>query len=181
MNKVAISKELCSLKYATVDQVVRRILQLGESSYLAKIDIQHAFRNIPINPEDCIYLGMCWCLDLYIDTVLPFGLREAPKLFNAIADAVEWILLHTGVTNLMRCLDDFLTIGSPRSRECRENLQAITVTCKKTRSSIKRKKSRRSSYVVDLPWYPARHTQHGDAPTRCQAKGVAGPSFSMVH
>ena len=81
-------------------RAVRRILLLGKSSYLAKIDIQHAFRNIPVNPEDCTYLGMSWRGDLYIDTVLPFGLREAPKIFNAIADAVEWILLHTGVTNL---------------------------------------------------------------------------------
>ena len=56
-----ISKELCSLKYATVDQAVRRILQLGEGSYLANIDIQHAFRNIP---EDRIYLGMSWRGDL---------------------------------------------------------------------------------------------------------------------
>ena len=80
---VAISKELCSLKYATVDQAVRRILLLGEGSYLAKIDV---FRNIPINPEDRIYLGMSWRGDLYIGTVLPFGLKEAPKIFNATAD-----------------------------------------------------------------------------------------------
>ena len=135
-----ISKDLCSLKYATVDQAVRRILQLGEGSYLAKIDIQHAFRNIPVNPEDRIYLGMSWRGDLYIDTVLPFGLRSAPKIINAIADAAEWILLHTGVTNLMHYLDDFLTIGSPRSTECRENLQAITATCQKLGLPLKEEK-----------------------------------------
>lgn len=73
---------------------------------------------------------MLWCGDLYIDTVLPFGLRAAPKIFNAIADALEWILLNSGVTNLMHYLDDFLTIGSPQSLECSENLQVITTTCK---------------------------------------------------
>lgn len=37
-----IPKELYSLKYATVDQAVRKILQLGRGSNLAKIDIQQA-------------------------------------------------------------------------------------------------------------------------------------------
>ena len=155
-----ISKDLCSLKYATVDQAVRRILQLGEGSYLAKIDIQHAFRNIPVNPEDRIYLGMSWRGDLYIDTVLPFGLRSAPKIFNAIADAAEWILLHTGVTNLMHYLDDFLTIGSPRSTECRENLQAITATCQKLGLPLKEEKVEGpATSLIFLG------IQHGDAPT----------------
>jgi hypothetical protein len=67
---------------------------------LAKIDIQHAFRNVPIHPTDRKYLEMSWKGHVYVDTVLPFGFRSAPKIFNAIADVLEWILGNRGVTDL---------------------------------------------------------------------------------
>ena len=118
----AIQKDMCSLTYTTVDQAVRRILHLGQGTLLAKIDIQHAFQNIPIHPADRKFLGMSWNGCMYVDTVLPFGLRSAPKIFNAIADALEWILSSEGVTDLLHYLDDFLFLGSPASQECSNNL-----------------------------------------------------------
>ena len=112
-----------------MDQAVQRILCHGAGTLLAKIDIQHAFCNIPINPADRKYLGMSWQGNVYIDTVLPFGLRSAPKNFNAIADALEWILSNAGVTDLMHYLDHFLFIGSPASPQCSNNLQITNDTC----------------------------------------------------
>jgi hypothetical protein len=87
-----------------VDQAIRRILCFDVGTLLAKIDIQHAFRNVPIHPTDRKCLGMSWKVHVYLDTVLPFVLRSAPKIFNAIADALEWILSNRGVTNLMKQL-----------------------------------------------------------------------------
>ena len=55
---------------------------------LAKMDIKKADRNIPIHPSDRIYLGMRWNGSIYVDTVLPFGLRSAPLLFSAVADGL---------------------------------------------------------------------------------------------
>ena len=52
---------------------------------------------VPVHPEDCPLLGTKWQGKLFIDTVLPFGLRSAPKIFNAIADALEWIFAHSGI------------------------------------------------------------------------------------
>ena len=42
-----IEKELCSLKYASVEDAVQMIWSLGQGTLLAKIDIEHAYRNIP--------------------------------------------------------------------------------------------------------------------------------------
>jgi len=50
---------------------------------LAKIDIQSAFRLIPVHPMDCHLLAMSWSDGMYIDTCLPFGLHSAP---NILAD-----------------------------------------------------------------------------------------------
>ena len=60
---------------------------------LARTDIEQAFRNIPLHPQDCHLLGMLWSDQLFIDTVLPFGLRSAPKIFCTIADCILYINL----------------------------------------------------------------------------------------
>ena len=65
----------------------------------------------------------------YIDTVLPFGLRSAPKIFNCIADALQWIAKHRGVTYLDHFLDDFVTVGAPGSPECTDKLLRLVETC----------------------------------------------------
>ena len=61
---------------------------------------------------------------------LPAGLRSAPKIFNAIADGLQWIAMERGGTNLDHFLDDFITTGHPRSNECSNNLVLLMDTCK---------------------------------------------------
>ena len=122
-----IDPDICSIKYANVDKAAARMAQLGKG---ALMDIAHAYRNVPVHPEDRLLLGMIWQGKLYVDTVLPFGLRSAPKIFSAIADTLEWILVKAGVTHCVHYLDDYLTLGSPHSEECEENLKLITQMCK---------------------------------------------------
>ena len=55
--------------------------------------MKQAYRNVPVHGEDRWLLEM---LGLFVDTVLPFGLRSAPKIFTALADAVEWIAKQEG-------------------------------------------------------------------------------------
>ena len=107
-----IPKELCSMTYITIDDAVQRIMGLGRGTLMAKIDIKSAFRLIPVHPADRHLLAMAWRDVIYIDTCLPFGLRSAPKLFNILADLLEWILKHLGVTFVLHYLNDFLTMGS---------------------------------------------------------------------
>ena len=83
----------------------------GQGFQLAKIDIQSAYRNIPVHLEDWNLLGMVWENSLFIGTTLPFGLRSAPKIFTAVADAAEWIARQQEVATILHYLDDFLVIG----------------------------------------------------------------------
>ena len=124
-----INKDLCSLKYASVEDAVQRIWSMGTNTLLAKIDIQHAYRNIPVHVEDRVLLVMQWREKFYMDTVLPFGLRSAPKIFSAVADALEWILQQAGVTSIMHYLDDYLTMGRKQTKECESNLALIQQIC----------------------------------------------------
>jgi hypothetical protein len=43
----------------------------------------------------------------YLLMTLPIGLRSAPKIFNAVADAAEWILKEADVSVVFHYLDDF--------------------------------------------------------------------------
>ena len=63
---------------------------------LGKIDIQYPFRIIPVHPEDHRLLAMLWKDMVYIDTSLPFGLWSALKLFNSLADALQWVMKKKG-------------------------------------------------------------------------------------
>ena len=83
---------------------------------MAKVDAKSAYRNVPVHPDDRWLMGMMWDGALYVDTALPFGLRSAPKIFTAIANAVEWIVRQEGVKVAIHCLDDFLVVGAPDSR-----------------------------------------------------------------
>ena len=78
-----ISKELATLPYVSVDEVVQGILQHGKGTMMAKMDICQAYRNIPIHPCDRPLLGMKWKGEILLDAALPFGLRSAPLIFTA--------------------------------------------------------------------------------------------------
>ena len=136
-----------------VDQVVQQVLSLGKGALLAKIDIESAFRNIPVHPDDRHLLGMRWNDELFIDTVLPFGLRSAPKIFNSIADALQWIAKNQGVTYLEHFLDDYVTTGAPQSNECENNLHLLVETCHTLKIPLAiGKKEGPSTGHPDIPW-----------------------------
>ena len=117
-----INRSMCSLTYMKVEEVVQQILSMGNGCLLAKLDIKSAFRNVPVHPHDRHLLGMKWEDQLYIDTVLPFGLRSAPKIFNCIADALQWIARARGVSYLDHFLDDFITLGQQNAAAAQRNM-----------------------------------------------------------
>ena len=102
-------------------------MQLGSGSLLAKIET--VFRLIPVHPADRHLLAMLWRGSLYIDMCLPFSLRSAPRLFNILADLLEWILTDQGATFILHYLDDFQMVGPPGSADCERNVQLIKEVC----------------------------------------------------
>ena len=124
-----IDPALCSLHYTSVDVACRRVLALGLGARLAKFDVQGAFRTVPVHPDDRWLLGMQWQGRTYVDKVLPFGLRSAPKLYNAVADGLLWILASQDRVDVIHYLDDFLLFGAPESRQCDDALCRALARC----------------------------------------------------
>lgn len=97
-----IEPELCTLQY----------------------NIESAYRTVQVNPDDRQLLGMVWRDKLFIDAALPFGLRSAPKIFNTLADVMQWLLKWEGI-DILHYLDDFLIVSSPDSLESNQAHQAL--------------------------------------------------------
>ena len=62
---------------------------------------------------------------------MPFGLRSAPKIFSAVADALNWMLEQSGVRHSCHSLDDFIVLGPAGSFECHRVLDSLTSLCKR--------------------------------------------------
>ena len=84
-----VQKKLASLSYMSV---IAEVLKKGRGTELAKLDVKHTYRNIPVHPKDRHLLGMFWEGEMLVDMVLPFWLRSAPLLFTAVADALQWVM-----------------------------------------------------------------------------------------
>ena len=125
-----IGREWCSLEYVTVEGVSRQVMELGRGALIVKADIRSAYRLVPIHPMDRLLLGVQWEDQLYMDCQLPFGLRSAPKIFTAVADAIEWFIRKRGVRFIEHYLDDYIVFGPPGSSVCARSLETLLDECR---------------------------------------------------
>ena len=102
-----IDPALSSLSYILVDDIATAAVQLGPGALLAKVDIESAYRLIPVHPQDRPLLAVRWNGKIFINLMLPFGLQSAAKIFNAVADALNWRLQQKGIPLSYHYLDDF--------------------------------------------------------------------------
>ena len=117
-----IEPELCNVQYTSVDEACKRVRTLGKDTVLSKFDVKGAFRMVPVHPDDRWLLGMKWNGETYVDKVLPFGLQSAPKIYNAVADALLWILTMWDDVDGIHYLNNFLLYGEPRFSYCAEGV-----------------------------------------------------------
>jgi hypothetical protein len=104
--------EAC-IQYDMIDCAINNILLAGRGSNLVKLDLESAFRHVPVRPEDWHLLGFTWEHRLYYDVVLGFGCRSALYIFNLFAEALHWILQHHLPARIRHYLDDFLKVFAP--------------------------------------------------------------------
>ncbi len=111
-----INKDDYSLTYVRIDDAITIINELGQGSWLCKVDVKAAFKILPIHPSLWPLHGVEWQNKMYFATRLVFGSRSSPKIFDYLAQAIEWIAIHNyGIKHVLHLLDDFLTIDPPDS------------------------------------------------------------------
>ena len=101
----------CSMNYINIDTIARLVKANGQNSLMALLDLEDAYKHIVVRPEDWDLLGSTWKINsnkvYFKDTVLPFGLKSAAKLFNLFADALEYSIKKQGCSIVTHYLDDF--------------------------------------------------------------------------
>ena len=106
------------LTYATVNDVIAIIQELGAGTVMVKRDFADAFRQIPVSPLDTPLLGFHFENHFYAERFLPFGLRTAPYIFNLFAEVFHWILEQqlqkiNPKARVIHYLDDFVVLLPP--------------------------------------------------------------------
>jgi len=76
-----IDPKLCSLCYASVDNAVAAVQQLGRDAELVKLDIRDAYRIVPVHPADYHLLGIRWEGKTYIDRAFCLLALDPPRRF----------------------------------------------------------------------------------------------------
>ena len=122
-----ISKDDFTVKYANFDHATELVYKLGKDCLLTKIDIQHAFRLLPVHPSQWVLLGIHWMDMYFVDTRLPFGLRSSPSIFNSFADTVHWILQNNyALCDFTHYSDDFLFAHGPSLQKANIEIQTAS-------------------------------------------------------
>jgi hypothetical protein len=92
-------------------QAVRRF---GRGCFLVKIDIEAAYKLVPVHPDDWFLLGFTWEGKYYYERVLPFGLRSSSRLWDLYAAALRhFIAVDLDVAFdrvVIHYVDDFLFV-----------------------------------------------------------------------
>ena len=68
---------------------------------------------------------------MYIDTALLFDLQSVPKIFNAVAEGLTWIVQRGGVRHILHYPDDILNMAPPELTECGQALQTNLHACRR--------------------------------------------------
>ena len=128
----------------------------------------------------CILMVWCTAKHPWIPTYLPFGLCSSPKLFNSVADALEWVIVDQGgtlVEGVIHYLDNFLFGGCPNSDSCSRVLDLALQLCWATGFQVMQEKVVGPAIVIDFLGFIINSLHQADDPVvKIQYK--AWPSLS---
>lgn len=125
-----IAKKDTAVSYQTVDDAIQEVLATGQSAYMAKTDIEGAYRIMPIHPDSYHLLGMKIGSDYFYDRVLPMGLASSCKLFEEFSTALHWVANNKlNICHMVHILDDFFIVA-PTEKECSGQLNEFLTFCK---------------------------------------------------
>ena len=102
------------LPLSSFGHAARAVRELGKGCFLVKLDVEAAYKQVPVRREDWFLLGFMWKGKWYYERVLPFGLRSSCRLWEMFATALHYffakslnIPFHRIVVHYV---DDFLFV-----------------------------------------------------------------------
>lgn len=143
-------KEDCSVQYSDFQEAVKLAMSYdkpsqGNSVFLAKSDLQSAFRNLSIAPSDRRWLvmkakhksGKCF---YFVDLCLPFGASISCKHFTRVSNAIAHIQKFLTKKNSVAYLDDFL-FGDSSKEGCDWQVSHFIKVCQEISFKVSMEKT----------------------------------------
>ena len=136
-----IPREYCSVSYEGYDYFVSMLAEVGRGCFIAKADIESAFRIIPISPVDYHLLGFMINDQYFYDRCLPMGCSISCQLFEEFSCAIQWVLTKSfHVESMSHILDDFMFLSHTES-SCRGYLNKFLTVARFIGIPIKHSKT----------------------------------------
>ena len=102
------------MSISSFGHAARAVRTLGEGCLLIKLDVEAAYKQVPVRREDWHLLGFKWRGKYYYERVLPFGLRSSCRLWEMYATALhflcETVLKVDAPHIVIHYVDDFLFV-----------------------------------------------------------------------
>lgn len=115
---------------------------MGPNCKLAKTDIDSAYRNVPIHPNDHALLGISWAGQYSFDRCLPMGCASSYGIFEEFSIALQWIAQNKfKIKHMVHILDVFLFLGPARSEICEQSLSLFLKLCRTMGVPMKEEKT----------------------------------------
>ena len=76
-----IDPELCSLSYVSVDEIANIVMHLGTGALMAKVDVESAYRLIPVHSHDRPLQAVEWKGRTYADPHATFWAAVSTQNF----------------------------------------------------------------------------------------------------
>lgn len=102
-----------SVIYTTLDQAS---CAMSPGCFLAKLDLQAAYRSIPINPTNYCMTGLRWrfeqddAFSYFVDTKLPFGAAKSCQTFQRLSGAIVRMMARRNLV-IFSYIDDMLCMA----------------------------------------------------------------------
>lgn len=108
------SIETSHMSFASFDTAVSMMRRLGRNTLFFVFDIESAYKQVMVRPQDRHLLGEVWRGKYYFYGCLLFGGKSSGFIWEDFAVAIEWILRHEGkFEDIMHYVDDFLQATAP--------------------------------------------------------------------
>ncbi|KAM4706799.1 NACHT domain- and WD repeat-containing protein 1 [Discoglossus pictus] len=125
-----IYKDQSTVSYESFDRAAEMVRLAGAGALLAKVDIEAAFRLLPVHLSSHRLLGCFVDGSYFIDLCLPMGCSISCAYFEAFSTFLQWVArLEAGYRSITHYLDDFLFVGPAGQDTCRFMLEVFTGIC----------------------------------------------------
>lgn len=118
------------IELGRLDHAADAIRALGPGCLLIKIDVEAAYKQVPVRREDWPLLGFKWRGHWFYERTLPFGLKSSCRLWELYATALHYFFEHDlGIQCVVHYIDDFLFVLKPDQELAQADLKRALDLC----------------------------------------------------